>query len=146
MTWTRMPAFVAGLIISVLLAAPFPIAALSATVPAQDATPVASDARDNPVLLFAAPGMRLDLVETFAADGALPALADMLANGAIADGGLLAPFPATTGINLPTLLTGAWPAEHGVVGDRFFRTGSPDFGDFADWTCLLYTSPSPRDS
>ena len=50
-----------------------------------------------------------------------------------ADGGLRAPFPATTGTSLATLLTGTWPAEHGVVGDRFFRTGSPDFADFATW-------------
>ena len=77
--------------------------------------------------------MRPDLVESFAAEGALPAIADLLENGAAADDGLLAPFPATTGTSLPTLLTGAWPAEHGIVGDRFFRTGSPDFADFANW-------------
>ena len=77
--------------------------------------------------------MRPDLVEAFAAEGALPAMADMLAEGAVADGGLLAPFPATTGTSTATLLTGTWPAEHGVVGDRFFRTGSPDFAEFATW-------------
>jgi 2',3'-cyclic-nucleotide 2'-phosphodiesterase (5'-nucleotidase family) len=79
--------------------------------------------------------MRQDLVETFAAEGAMPAFAGMLEDGASAnDDGLLLPFPATTGTALSTLLTGAWPAEHGVVGDRFFRTGSPDFAEFATWT------------
>ncbi|MGH2616242.1 MAG: alkaline phosphatase family protein, partial [Thermomicrobiales bacterium] len=131
MTRTRLPAFVAGLLLSVLLA--MPSSALVLATRAQEATPVSGDSGSRPVLLFAAPGMRPDLVETFAAAGALPAMAEMLANGATADGGLLAPFPATTGASLSTLLTGAWPAEHGVVGDRFHRTGSPDFADFASW-------------
>ena len=62
---------------------PFPGA-----VDAQEATPVASDAGGGPVLLFAAPGLRRDLVETFAAEGALPAMAGVLAEGASSDGGL----------------------------------------------------------
>jgi 2',3'-cyclic-nucleotide 2'-phosphodiesterase (5'-nucleotidase family) len=99
---------------------------------AQDATPVAEDA-SAPLLLFAAPGLRADLVETFAAEGALPALAAMLEDGARAEGGLVAPIPATTGPGLTTLLTGTWPAEHGIVGDRFFRTGSPTFSDWTGW-------------
>jgi predicted AlkP superfamily pyrophosphatase or phosphodiesterase len=71
--------------------------------------------------------MRSNLVDTFAAEGALPAMADMMNSGVSADNGLLAPFPDTTGSILPTLLTGTWPAEHGIVSDNFFRTGSPDF-------------------
>ena len=70
---------------------------------------------------------------TFAAEGALPAIAGVLAGGARANGGLAVPFPATSGTNPATLLTGTWPAEHGIVADRFFRTGSPDFADFATW-------------
>ncbi len=132
MTTSRIPSFVAGLLLSLLLGMPFP--ALLSAVRAQEATPVAGDAGEAPVLLFAALGMRSDLVETFAAEGALPTMADMMANGAAAAGGLVGPFPATTGTALSTLLTGTWPAEHGVVGDRFFRTGSPDFADFATWT------------
>ena len=61
-------------------------------------------------------------------------MADLMAKGAVAAGGLRAPFPTATGVNLATLLTGTWPAEHGVVGDRFFRTGSPDFAEIAIWT------------
>ena len=77
--------------------------------------------------------MRPDLVETFAAEGALPAMADLWPRRSLPTA-VCVPFPATTGTNLATLLTGTWPAEHGVVGDRFFRTGSPDFADFATWT------------
>src|SRR5215207_4601595 len=132
MTGFRHPAFACALVLSILLAAPssiFPVA-----VGAQEATPVGNGTGEGAVLLFAAPGMRPDLIESFAAEGALPAIADLLENGAAADDGLLASFPATTGTNLPTLLSGAWPAEHGIVGDRFYRTGSPDFADFANWS------------
>jgi len=131
MSRIRIPPFVSALLLTLLLGTPFP--ELLSAARAQEATPVAGDSGGAPVLLFAAPGMRPDLVETFAVEGALPAMAEMLASGATADGGLLAPFPATTGTSLPTLLSGTWPAEHGVVGDRFFRTGSPDFADFATW-------------
>src|SRR5215212_9795936 len=131
MTGFRHPAFACALVLSILLAAPSSL--FPAAVGAQEATPVADGTGEGAVLLFAAPGMRPDLVEAFAAEGALPAMADMLAEGAVADGGLLAPFPASTGTSIATLLTGTWPAEHGVVDDRFFRTGSPDFADFATW-------------
>jgi len=132
MTGSRHPAFLCAFVLSILLAAPSSL--FPAALAAQEATPVASDAGGGPVLLFNAPGMRHDLVETFAAEGALPAIADLLAEGTSADGGLSAPYPATSGTDSATLLTGTWPAEHGVVGDRFFRTGSPDFADFATWT------------
>ena len=126
----RIPVFVCVFALSIFLAVPSSLYLVA--VGAQEATPVASDSGDRPVLLFTAPGMHPDLVESFAAEGALPAMADLLAGGAVADGGLRAPFPATTGVNVATLLSGTWPAEHGVVGDRFFRIGSPAFADFAD--------------
>jgi 2',3'-cyclic-nucleotide 2'-phosphodiesterase (5'-nucleotidase family) len=131
MTAFRRLAFLCAFLLSLLLAAPSSL--FPAAVDAQEATPVASDAGGGPVLLFNAPGMRRDLVATFADEGALPAIAGVLSEGTSADGGLLQPFPATMGSNVSTLLTGTWPAEHGVVGDRFFRTGSPDFADYATW-------------
>ncbi len=131
MTGTRAPAFFAAFLLCVTLAIPWP--ALVAPAVAQEATPVAGDVGGGKVLLFAAPGLRPDLVEAFVAEGALPAIADMMETGATAEGGLLDPFPATTGTSLPTLLTGTWPAEHGIVGDRFYRTGAPDFADVAIW-------------
>ncbi|MBA3449688.1 MAG: alkaline phosphatase family protein, partial [Chloroflexia bacterium] len=130
MTTVRTHVFVASLLLALLLGMPF--SALFSAVRAQDATPVAADSGDAPVLLLAAPGMRPDLVEAFAAEGALPAMASMVDSGETIDGGLVGPFPATTATSFPTLLTGTWPGEHGVVGDRFFRTGSPDFADFAN--------------
>ncbi|HEX2281293.1 MAG TPA: alkaline phosphatase family protein, partial [Thermomicrobiales bacterium] len=132
MTGLYRPALVCVLVLSLVLAAHSSL--LPGAVGAQEATPGAIGSGGGPVLLFNSPGMRPDLVEAFAAEGALPALADLRAAGAAADGGLLAPFPATPATSLATMLTGAWPAEHGVVGDRFFRTGTPDFADFATWT------------
>ena len=125
----RIRALAASLILAAMLAVPVPLWQGAAAV--QEATPVAGDSGAGSVLLFAAPGMRSDLVETFAAEGALPAMSEMLTSGASASGGQLAPFPATTGSALPTLLTGTWPAEHGIVSDTFFRTGSPEFSDVA---------------
>src|SRR5215217_6207912 len=102
MTGFRLPAFVCAFVLSLLLVAPSSL--VPGAVNAQEATPVTSDVGGGPVLLFNAPGMRRDLVETFAADGALPAIAGELAKGAIADGGLDAPFPATSGTDSATLL------------------------------------------
>ena len=100
----RIPVVVYAFVLSIFLAVPSSL--FAAALGAQEATPLASDSGRRPVLLFAAPGMRPDLVESFAAEGALPAMADLLENGAAADDGLLASFPATTGTNLPTLLSG----------------------------------------
>jgi 2',3'-cyclic-nucleotide 2'-phosphodiesterase (5'-nucleotidase family) len=126
------PSRYVALVLTLVLLLPLPALLGSAMVRAQDATPVTEGATSDPVLLFAAPGMQPDLVDQFAADGAMPTFAGMIEGGA--SGGLSAPFPATLGTTFPTLLTGTWPAEHGIIGDRFYRTGSPDFADWATWS------------
>ena len=70
MTGTRVPAFLAALLLSLSLVMPW--SALAAAASAQEATPVSAGTGADAVLLFAAPGMRPDLVEAFAAEGALP--------------------------------------------------------------------------
>lgn len=117
-------------VLALSLVAPFPALLGARQARAQEATPEAGAAR-QPVLLFAAPGMDQDLIDAFTAEGALPAFSAMKEGGAA--GNLLAPFPATTGTILPTILTGAWPSEHGVVGDLFHRAGAEDFAEFARW-------------
>ena len=52
--------------------------------------------------------------------------------------------PSTTATALTTISTGVPPGEHGVVGYRFPAGGA--VMNALRWTCLLYTSPSPRDS
>jgi 2',3'-cyclic-nucleotide 2'-phosphodiesterase (5'-nucleotidase family) len=102
---------------------------LLTTVPAVafQATPVPTATSPGKVLLFAADGMRQDLTERYAADGAMPAFADLLAEGVRAEGGLLQAFPPNTGAGWATLATGAWPATHGSMNNTFHRPGS----DFA---------------
>jgi 2',3'-cyclic-nucleotide 2'-phosphodiesterase (5'-nucleotidase family) len=127
----RSSAVCAAFILSLLLALPMPLLS-GAAARAQEVKPAAAAVGDAPLILFAAPGMDHHLLDTFTAEGAVPALAAMQEDGA--KGHIVDAFPATTGTSLPTLLSGAWPAEHGVVGERFFRTGSPDFADWASWT------------
>ena len=93
-----------------------------------DATPVATT--DAPLILAAVTGWDDATADALLQGGSLPALAAMVEQGSRGD--LLS--PGGMGPALTTILTGAWPSEHGVVGDTFFRTGSPDFADVATWT------------
>lgn len=97
------------------------------------ATPVASPVAmtEAPAILFASDGMRPDLVQQYAADGSMPGIADLMANGVTGDNGLLQGFPPNTGADWATLATGTWPGEHGSTNNTFFRTGSADFSNTA---------------
>src|SRR5262245_40594125 len=128
----RVTPFFAIWLLSLSLLVPTP--ALVGQARAQEGTPVATESGAGKVLLFAAPGLDADLAQRLAGEGALPAMAELLQQGAGAGGGLIAPLPATNGTAFTTLLTGTWPAENGVVGDRFYRTGSPNFADWSSWT------------
>ncbi|MBA3416955.1 MAG: alkaline phosphatase family protein, partial [Chloroflexia bacterium] len=110
------------LLVCLLLLLPSAVPAL-----AFQATPAPAAFAPGKVLLFAADGMRQDLAERYAADGAMPAFADLLAEGVRAEGGLLQAFPPNTGTGWATLATGAWPASHGSMNNTFHRPG----GDFA---------------
>ena len=112
---------------------------VTAAIIASLLAPVAVAAQDNatqvptagaPLILAAVTGWDAATVDTLMSQGELPALSGVKARGSHAD--MLAPGGA--GPALTTLLTGAWPAEHGVIADTFFRTGSPAFSDIAAWT------------
>jgi len=92
-------------------------------------TPIVPPTSDEAtkVLFFAADGMRQDIMARYAAEGAMPAFADLLQNGVRGDGGLLQGFPPNTGVGWATLATGTWPGEHGSMNNTFHRPGS----DFA---------------
>lgn len=89
MTKFRNLASVCALLLSLLLAAPSIL--FAGAVAAQEATPVASGSGQGPVLLFAAPGMRPYLVETFAAEGVLPEMAGLLDEGLVPTTGCAGP-------------------------------------------------------
>ena len=82
-----------------------------------------SESSASKVIFFAADGMRPDLMERYAGEGAMPTYADLMANGVKGDNGLVQAFPPNTGVGWYTLATGTYPSEHGSTNNTFFRTG-----------------------
>ncbi|MGH2557827.1 MAG: alkaline phosphatase family protein, partial [Thermomicrobiales bacterium] len=114
--------------LSVLFSLLFVLSLGLGPVAAQDASPVPGEssgaARTEKAIFFAADGMRPDLVERYAAEGALPTMQDLIETGVTGENGLLQGFPPNTGVGWYTLATGAWPGEHGSTNNTFHRTGN----------------------
>jgi 2',3'-cyclic-nucleotide 2'-phosphodiesterase (5'-nucleotidase family)/predicted AlkP superfamily phosphohydrolase/phosphomutase len=104
------------------------VTAFAGSGAARQATPP-STALANKVVLFASDGMRPDLVEKYAATGAMPELNALLAAGVKGQNGLLQAFPPNTGVGWYTLATGTWPSEHGSTNNTFHRTGESNFNN-----------------
>jgi 2',3'-cyclic-nucleotide 2'-phosphodiesterase (5'-nucleotidase family) len=81
------------------------------------------------VIMFAADGMRPDLVDRYAAAGAMPTMASLMRDGVKGQNGLLPGFPPNTGVGWYTLATGTWPSEHGSTNNTFHRTGETNFNN-----------------
>ncbi|MGH2735596.1 MAG: alkaline phosphatase family protein, partial [Actinomycetota bacterium] len=81
------------------------------------------------VIFFAADGMRPDLVEQYAADGAMPTFRNLMRRGVRGRNGLTQAFPPNTGVGWYTLATGAYPGEHGSINNTFHRTGEGNFNN-----------------
>ncbi|MBA3365225.1 MAG: 5'-nucleotidase C-terminal domain-containing protein [Actinobacteria bacterium] len=81
------------------------------------------------VILFASDGMRPDLVDKYAAAGAMPTYQTLIQNGTKGDNGLLQGFPPNTGVGWHTLATGTWPSEHGSTNNTYFRAGESNFNN-----------------
>lgn len=107
--------FVIMLVLSLGLIAP-------ATMPGVQAA-TDSAAPVSKVIFFASDGMRPDLMQKYAAVGAMPTYASLMSKGVIGDNGLTQAFPPNTGVGWFTLATGTWPSEHGSTNNTFFRTG-----------------------
>ena len=87
-------------------------------------SPKPSRPRVDKVLLFAADGLRQDLVETFVDDGDLPALASLFNHGTVArHHGLRTQAPTNTGAGWYSLATGAWAGVHGSTNNTFHVNG-----------------------
>jgi hypothetical protein len=80
------------------------------------------------VLFYASDGMRPDLMERYAAQGAMPTYRMLMDRGVRGQNGLQQAFPPNTGVGWYTLATGTWPSEHGSTNNTFFRAGD-DFGN-----------------
>jgi len=70
------------------------------------------------LLLFSSDGMRPDLMQRYANEGAMPTYAQLMRQGVIGANGLEQAFPPNTGVGWYTLMTGTWPSEHGSTKDR----------------------------
>jgi 2',3'-cyclic-nucleotide 2'-phosphodiesterase (5'-nucleotidase family)/predicted AlkP superfamily phosphohydrolase/phosphomutase len=80
-------------------------------------------------ILFSADGMRPDYVDRYAATGAMPTFANLLATGVKGQNGLKQAFPPNTGVGWTTLATGTWPSDHGATNNTFHRTGESNFNN-----------------
>ncbi|HJU01717.1 MAG TPA: 5'-nucleotidase C-terminal domain-containing protein [Actinomycetes bacterium] len=97
--------------------------ATAAPAPASVAA-AAAPPREQPAILFAADGMRPDLVDRFAARGDMPNLRELKRRGVQGRNGLTQGFPPNTGVGWYTLATGAWPGKHGSTNNTFHQTGT----------------------
>ena len=73
-----------------------------------------------PVVLFSSDGMRPDLMQRYAGQGAMPTYASLMRQGATGDNGLSQGFPPNTGQGWYTMATGAGPGVHGSTNNTFF--------------------------
>lgn len=80
-------------------------------------------------LLYSSDGMRPDLVDAYAAAGAMPTYAGLMAAGVKGDNGMVQAFPPNTGVGWYTMATGAYPSEHGSTNNTFHRVGEASFNN-----------------
>ncbi len=123
------PALLAALttIFTLLLAGSVSAGAAGTTSAASTAS--TSSAKSTPFIFFASDGMRPDLVDRYAKEGAMPTMKRLMAQGLKGQNGLLQGFPPNTGVGWYTLSTGTWPGEHGSTNNTFHRTGEGNFNN-----------------
>lgn len=80
-------------------------------------------------IFFSADGMRPDLMERYASEGAMPTYAALMAAGVRGENGMVQAFPPNTGTGWYTLATGTWPGEHGSTNNTFHRCGEANFNN-----------------
>ncbi|MBI3243279.1 MAG: alkaline phosphatase family protein [Chloroflexi bacterium] len=118
--------FTLTLILGVILSPLNSTAASTSTASPALADPSGPPHADK-VIFFASDGMRPDLMERYAEEGAMPTYAELMDDGVRGDNGLLQGFPPNTGVGWYTLATGTWPSEHGSTNNTFHRTGESNF-------------------
>jgi 2',3'-cyclic-nucleotide 2'-phosphodiesterase (5'-nucleotidase family)/predicted AlkP superfamily phosphohydrolase/phosphomutase len=80
----------------------------------------------GPVVMFAADGMRQDIVERYVGQGTLPGFRELLRRGARGAGaGMLTQAASNTGAGWYTMATGAWPGVHGSTNNTFHINTQP---------------------
>ena len=90
---------------------------------------VAAGSLASRAIFFTSDGMRPDLMEKYAAAGAMPTYKSLMDAGVRGDNGLLQGFPPNTGVGWYTLATGTWPGEHGSTNNTYHRVGEGTFNN-----------------
>jgi 2',3'-cyclic-nucleotide 2'-phosphodiesterase (5'-nucleotidase family)/predicted AlkP superfamily phosphohydrolase/phosphomutase len=98
---------------------------------ASTAAPLATRA-----VLFASDGMRPDLVDKYAAAGAMPTYKGLIADGVKGQNGMLQGFPPNTGVGWYTIATGTWPGEHGSTNNTYHRVGEGNYNNRTSFSAL----------
>ena len=80
--------------------------------------------------------MRPDLMEQYAAAGAMPTYAALMAAGVRGDNGMVQAFPPNTGVGWYTMMTGTYPGEHGSTNNTYHRTGEGVFNNRTSFSAL----------
>jgi len=93
----------------------FPMIAMASSRP-----PIAKSA-----IFFVADGMRPDLAEKFASEGAMPTIRRMILRGVRGTNGMVSAPPPNTGVGWYSLITGAWAGVHGSTNNYFHKTSDP---------------------
>jgi 2',3'-cyclic-nucleotide 2'-phosphodiesterase (5'-nucleotidase family) len=109
--------------VAVLLSIVALVTGVAAAVPVATATTVAVQSLTNKVVMFSSDGMRPDLMEQYAAAGAMPTYKSLMAAGMRGANGMVQSFPPNTGVGWYTMATGTYPSEHGSTNNTFFRGG-----------------------
>jgi 2',3'-cyclic-nucleotide 2'-phosphodiesterase (5'-nucleotidase family)/predicted AlkP superfamily phosphohydrolase/phosphomutase len=121
------------LILSLLI---LPAGALAAPPNAAETAPANAAALTSKVIFFASDGMRPDLMEKYAAQGAMPTYAALMAAGVRGDNGMVQAFPPNTGVGWYTMATGTYPGEHGSTNNTYHRTGESNFNNRTSFSAL----------
>ena len=127
----QMSTIQARRVFSLLLTLVILLSPLTPTIAASpsSAIPISGKPSAEKVIFFSSDGMRPDLMERYADEGAMPTYADLMKKGVRGDNGLLQGFPPNTGVGWYTLATGTWPGEHGSTNNTFHRTGESNFNN-----------------
>lgn len=88
------------------------------------------------VIFFASDGMRPDLMEKYAAEGAMPTYETLMDKGVRGENGMMQAFPPNTGVGWYTMATGTYPGEHGSTNNTYFRTGESSFNNRTSFSAL----------
>ena len=83
----------------------------------------------NTVIMFAADGMRPDLVQKYADAKVMPTMRELIKTGVQGQNGMLQGFPPNTGVGWHTMASGTWPGEHGSTNNTFHRVGEGTYNN-----------------